>query len=60
MSKTLMLSSLIAGLLTLGMASIKTLEIVQESRCKTFPEWCGTVQSAAEVTSETASDAIAK
>lgn len=60
MSKTLMLSSLIAGLLTLAMASVKTLEIVEESRCKTFPERCGAVQSTAEVTSETASDAIAK
>ncbi len=60
MSKTLMLSSLIAGIMTLGMASYKTAGIVQESRCKSFPERCGVIESAAEATSDAAAGAIAK
>ena len=44
MTRTLMLSSLFGAVLTLGLGSIKTLEIVTESRCKTFPEQCSDIE----------------
>lgn len=58
MSKTLMLSSLLGAVLSLGLASYKTMEIVEASHCRTFPHECGeAIDSIAETYTQPAAEA---